>query len=136
MSKVLMVESNAMALSELASALRQQRFQIKSHRDLVDGLRELAWFSAKIMVWAPHPKDPGRLAKFRKIKQYRKYMPLFIIDDETTLYDDPQDTTTFVYSTDASATNIVRTIIDMIGTPTTALQYEDDEEHETIEENS
>ncbi len=136
MSKVLMVESNVMALSELASALRQQRFQIKSQRDLVDGLRELAWFSAKIMVWAPHPKDPGRLAKFRKIKQYRKYTPLFILDDETAIYDDPSDTTTFVYPTQAPVGEIVRKIIEMVGIPTAALQYEDDEEQEVMEENS
>ncbi len=136
MSKILMVEAEPYALSGLASALRQQHFQLKTQRDLLDGLRELAWFSAKIMVWAPHPKDPARLAKYRKIKQYRKYMPLFIIDDETTLYNDPADTTTFVYSTQAEPAGIVQKIIDIIGLPTAALQYEDDEEHEAVEENS
>lgn len=136
MSKILLVESDAMALSELASALRQQRFQIKTHRDLLDGMRELAWFSAKVMVWAPHPNDPARASKFKKVKNYRKYTPLFVIDDDRSPYGEPHDESTFVYSTQEPVANIVQQILSITGVPTAALQYEDDEERETIEENA
>ncbi|MDZ7315296.1 MAG: hypothetical protein ONA69_07185 [candidate division KSB1 bacterium] len=123
MSQVLIIETDRVLGSRLASALRRQRFQVKKHKDVLEGLRELAWFSAQMIIWQPDPNDATKLKKFKAIKQYRRYTPLVILDDSTTFHDQ-LDENTFLYPSDTEPDVLVQKAVDLLGVPNTP-EFED-----------
>jgi DNA-binding NtrC family response regulator len=132
MSQILIIETNKALGSGLASALRQQRFQVKKHKDVLDGLRELAWFSAKLIIWETNPNDRGRLKKFQAIRQYRQLTPLIILEDTPQLFTDSLDSNTFIYHPDTLAADLVKKAVELLGIPNT--QEFEDYENEIMEE--
>ncbi|MDZ7370600.1 MAG: hypothetical protein ONB12_05475 [candidate division KSB1 bacterium] len=123
MSQVLIIETDRVLGSRLASALRRQRFQVKKHKDVLEGLRELAWFSAQMIIWQPDPNDATKLKKFKAIKQYRRYTPLVILDDSATFHDQ-LDENTFLYPSDTEPDVLVQKAVDLLGVPNTP-EFED-----------
>lgn len=123
MSQVLIIETDRVLGSRLASALRRQRFQVKKHKDVLEGLRELAWFSAQMIIWQPDPNDATKLKKFKAIKQYRRYTPLVILDDSAT-FQDQLDENTFLYPSDTEPDVLVQKAVDLLGVPNTP-EFED-----------
>lgn len=132
MSQILIIETDQALGSRLASALRQQRFQVKKHKDVLEGLRELAWFSAKLIIWETNPTDRGRLKKFQAIRQYRSLTPLIILEDAPQLFIDNLDQNTFIYHPDTSALDLAKKAIELLGIPNT--QEFDDSENDMMEE--
>lgn len=127
MSQILIIETDQILGSRLASALRQQRFQVKKHKDVLDGLRELAWFSAKMIIWETNPNDPSKLKKFKAIKQYRQYTPLIILEN-SPIFNDQLDSNTFLFPPDTPPEALVKKAVDLLGIPNTTEFEEMDNE--------
>jgi hypothetical protein len=134
MSQILIIEKDPILGSRLASALRQQRFQIKKHKEVLEGLRELAWFSATLIIWEPDPNDPNRLKKYKSIRQYRKYTPLMILEDSPGVLQIDPDEMLIFFKCDAPVEEIVKKTVELLGVPN--FQEFEDLENEIIEENA
>ncbi len=123
MSQILIIDADQYMASRLVGAFRRQGFQVKKHRDVMDGLRELAWFSARMIIWEPEPNDHAKLKKFKAIKQYRPHVPLVILDNSTT-FNDLLDSNTMLYPPDVAPEELAQKAVDMLGVPCTT-EFED-----------